>query len=94
MEAWLSRRPEPAVLLEQVRRNDMRALVNAVWQGFDQRMKDRTELASRASLCGALAHFSERLRLNALHEPAALDAAEEAPASSAGFAISGKNRLV
>lgn len=73
MEALLSRKPEPAVLLEQVRRTDMRAFVNAAWQGFDQRMKDQAELASKAMLCGAVAHFSERLRLNAPHEPVSLD---------------------
>ncbi|BBT39471.1 hypothetical protein WP8W18C01_18120 [Pseudomonas putida] len=73
MEALLSRKPEPAVLLEQVRCTDMRAFVNAAWQGFDQRMKDQGEPGSKAMLCGTVAHFSERLRLNAPHEPVALD---------------------
>lgn len=45
MEALLSRKHEPAVLLEQVRCTDMRAFVNAAWQGFDQRMKDQGEPA-------------------------------------------------
>lgn len=60
MEALLSRKPEPAVLLEQVRCTDMRAFVNAAWQGFDQRMKDQGEPGSKAMLCGTVAHFSER----------------------------------
>lgn len=89
MEALLQGRPEPQQLLARVRHTDMRAFVEAAWRGFRQRLDNQPEATRKAVLCGAVAHFSERLRLNAEQDAVALNVTRVTSAADHLYSTSG-----
>ncbi|MFV3382860.1 MULTISPECIES: hypothetical protein [Pseudomonas] len=89
MEALLRGKLEPAELVEQVRHTDMRAVVDRAWQGFKERMDGESEQVRKALLFGAVAHFSERLRLSPEQEPVALDVTRVHSAANHLYSTSG-----